>query len=102
VQLEKDQKDALKEVLLKHHNVFAWDEETLGRTTLLEHTVPTGDHPPIVQYQYPIPAVAKEAMREQVDDMVRNNIVRDSSSNGLCINSGTKFKLILQRDKTIV
>jgi hypothetical protein len=66
--------------LLKHHKVFAWDENILGRTTILEHEVPTGDHPPIVQYQYPIPAVAKEAMREQVEDMVRKNIVRDSSS----------------------
>jgi hypothetical protein len=65
---------------LKRHEAFAWDDDTLGRTTVLEHSVPTGDHPPIQQYQYPIPSIAKEPMREQVNDMIKKNIVRDSTS----------------------
>jgi hypothetical protein len=79
--LSSEQKVLLGNVLLKHHAQFAWDEETLGRTHILEHSVPTGSHPPIVQPQYPIPSMAQEAMREQVQDMVDKNIIRDSSSN---------------------
>ena len=79
--LSSDQKVLLGNVLLKHHDQFAWDEETLGRTHILEHAVPTGSHPPIVQPQYPIPSVAQSAMREQVQDMLDKNIIRDSSSN---------------------
>jgi hypothetical protein len=79
--LSAEQKILLGNVLLKHHTQFAWDEETLGRTHVLEHSVPTGSHLPIVQPQYPIPSVAQEAMREQVQDMVDQGIIRDSSSN---------------------
>jgi hypothetical protein len=80
VNLSSAQRVALKLVLLKRHDAFAWDNDTLGRTTILEHTVYTGDHPPIQQYQYPIPSIAKEPMREQVNEMIKKNIVRDSSS----------------------
>jgi hypothetical protein len=79
--LSHDNQVKLQSVLLRHHNQFAWDDNTLGRTDILEHSVPTGDHPPIVQRQYPIPTVAQDAMREQVQDMVDKNIIRESNSN---------------------
>ncbi len=71
----------LQNVLLRHHDQFAWDENTLIRTDILEHSVPTGDQPPIVQRQYPIPTVAQDAMREQVQDMLDKKIIRESNSN---------------------
>ena len=70
----------LRKVLTSHYDAFAWDEDTLGRTEVLVHKVPTGDHPPIVQRQYAIPTVAQEAMREQVKEMLEKNVIRDSES----------------------
>ena len=78
--LTSDQKLSLKAVLYNHHDKFAWGDSVLGRTNLVEHRVPTGDNRPVEQYQYPIPSVAREAMRDQVQDMLDKNIIRDSSS----------------------
>ena len=78
--LNDDQRNKLLAVLYKNHNYFAWDENSLGRTNLVEHKVPTGDSKPIEQYQYPIPTIAKEAMREQVEDMLKKGIIQDSAS----------------------
>lgn len=70
----------LRKILLKNYDCFAWDEETLGRTEVLVHKVPTGDHPSIRQRQYAVPTVAQEAMREQVEEMLKKKVIRESNS----------------------
>ena len=44
------------------HNCLQWED--VGRTTLVEHEINTGDDRPIAQRQYQIPSIAKESLIE--------------------------------------
>ena len=78
--LTQIQRDMLSKVLLKNQKAFLWDAKEIGRTKLIEHTIPTGNHEPIHQKQYPIPSVARERMEQQIDEMLKNKFIRPSSS----------------------
>ena len=58
--LSDSQRERLLAVLWKNSDAFQWNPNELSRTSLVEHSIPTGDHKPIQQKQYPIPSVAKE------------------------------------------
>jgi len=73
--------DQMVEVILGRSSACQWNEnDPPGRTKLVEHTVPTGNADPVVQKQYPIPQVAKAALNEQIDQMLKDNIIRPSNS----------------------
>ena len=63
--LTVEQRSMLEVVLTMHENVFQTAEGGVGRTKLVEHSVPTGDHKPIVTKQYPLPTVAMDEIRKQ-------------------------------------
>ena len=70
----------LRAVLIKNFDAFQWNPNEIGRTNLVEHSIPTGDSKPIQQRQYPIPSVARDFLRKQVDEMLENKFIRPSSS----------------------
>ena len=79
--LTSDQVVELRALLLKYHRVFQWNaDETTGRTNLAVHRINTGNAEPIMQRQYPIPQAAKQAMRDQVFDMLKKQIISESNS----------------------
>ena len=78
--LEVSQRDQLRTLFCRHVNAFQWSSTETGRTKLVEHSVPTGEHPPIQQRQYSIPSIAREPLAKQVDDMLASGIIRHSSS----------------------
>jgi hypothetical protein len=47
--LPSDIAEQLKKLLIKHGSVFASSDDDLGRTTLVEHSIDTGDAAPITQ-----------------------------------------------------
>ena len=57
-----------------------WEGEEIGKTKLMQHVIPTGDHKPIRQKQYPIPSIAREKMTQQVNEMLENELIRPSNS----------------------
>lgn len=67
-------------VLSMNESVFQWDKSSLGRTKLVEHYVNTGDNRPVQQKQYPIPTVAYDEIRKQTAQMLKDKIIRPSSS----------------------
>ena len=69
----------LKALLIKHYEVFQWGDDVLGCTKLITHSIPTGSALPIIQKQYPIPSVAKEAMRKQVKIMLEQGVIEESN-----------------------
>ena len=79
-QLTLSQKNQLLEVVKHNHSSFQWDPTQLSRTRLVEHAIPTGNHPPIRQKQYSIPSVAREPMIEQVNEMLSVDAIRPSKS----------------------
>ena len=80
INLSSLERDEIIKLLVCHFDEFQWDPDTIGRTHMVEHCIDTGTSVPIVQRQYPIPTVAKDAMRAQVKDMLRKGFIRESSS----------------------
>lgn len=78
--INAEQRSQLLAVIANKADAFKWNSDELGRTTLVEHTIPTGDHKPVQQKQYPIPSIARDHLREQVADMLSKGIIRPSSS----------------------
>jgi hypothetical protein len=66
-------------ILVENYHLFQWNDGPPGCTPFAMHSIPTGDSLPIVQRQYPIPTVAQDALRSQVADMLRTNIIRPAS-----------------------
>ena len=61
-ELEPAQQKELEEFLLTSDDVFSLDEDELGHTSLVHHTVDTGDHQPIKQPPRRLPCGAAEVM----------------------------------------
>lgn len=78
--LTEDQLARLRAVLLRNHAAFQWNPDQIGRTNLVEHKIPTGDNKPVQQRQYQIRSIAKEAVAGQVDEMLKNKIIRPINS----------------------
>ena len=64
-------RDQMAEVILKNSEAFLWNPNELGATKLVQHSIPTGNAPPVVQKQYQIPSAAKESAEQQVNNMLK-------------------------------
>ena len=74
--------DQVKEiaVLLDADDVFALDESELGQTSLVTHSINTGDHPPIKQQSRRTPFCHKEKISQLVNDVLEKKVIQPSSS----------------------
>ena len=70
----------LKEVLAESTDVFALDDSELGCTSLVQHSIDTGDHHPVKQQPYRTPVVYREKIESMVSDMRKQGIVKPSNS----------------------
>lgn len=61
-------------------HVFAVHENDFGHTTVVKHHNPTGDAPPIRDRYRPVPPKLFAELRELLQEMVDNKVVRESSS----------------------
>lgn len=52
----------------------------LGLTSVIEHTIDTGDAKPIRQRQYPLSPVMQKHLRKEIDELLRLNIIQPSKS----------------------
>ena len=59
--------------------MFAVDDSELGRTSLVQHTIDTGDHPPIKQQPRRTPFVQREQISKLINEM-QQRVVQPSAS----------------------
>ena len=52
----------------------------LGHTTVLEHTINTGTHPPVHQKLYPVPFAQRKVIQDHIDKMLKQGVIRPSNS----------------------
>lgn len=78
--LNQTQQERVDRFLAKWKCVFAQDEEDFGRTSVVQHQIPTGDAPPSRERYRPIPPKLYQELRSMLQDMVDKGIVRESSS----------------------
>ena len=71
---------AFREFLLRNKEVFAIHSADLGSYTGYEHTINTGDHPPIHSRPYRVPYAHKEEVRRQIQELVDNKIIEPTNS----------------------
>ncbi|UYV80241.1 K02A2.6-like [Cordylochernes scorpioides] len=70
-------KEQLKQVLEKYADLFS---SGLGRSNLAKHRIDTEGAKPIKHKPYRVSAKEQEIIKEQIDEMLRDGIIRPSSS----------------------
>ena len=64
----------------KYRDVFAFPGDQLGRTSLVQHVIDTGDAMPIKQRPYRASPYVKKEIDRQVDEVLENGIIQESVS----------------------
>ena len=78
--LDESQKQQLTQFLLKSEDVFSLDDSDLGHTSLVYHSVDTGDHTPIKQPPRRIPFSQRELVSKMIEEMQQKGVVQPSTS----------------------
>ena len=78
--LSAEEGEQLQAAIYEFSDVFAVDDTELGCTDLVQHSIDTGNHPPIRQQPYRTPVVRRQKMNEMVSDMREQGVVQPSSS----------------------
>lgn len=60
----------MKDLFNNYRDVFAFSDDQLGRTSLVQHTIDTGDAKPIKQRPYRTTPKHKQEIDRQVNDML--------------------------------
>ena len=75
--LSREEKEKLRKVFLEFSDVF---ENTLGHTTVLSHSINTGNSPPIKQRLRRLPYAHREEADKQIKDMLAQGVIEPSES----------------------
>ena len=78
--LTEIQQSQLTNLLQKYRDVFAFTSAELGRTDLVQHTIDTGDSPPVRQRPYRTSPVNRQEIDRQVEEMLEQGIIDHSTS----------------------
>ena len=78
--LTNDQREQLYHLLVASADIFGDKNDGLGRTGCVEHTIDTGNHPPIRQPYRRIPAGRGEQAHQLIQNMLKKDVIRPSSS----------------------
>lgn len=78
VTLNQTERESIMKVLNKFRKVFAFNDNELGRTNLVDHSIDTGDSKPIHLRPYRIPHSQRKLLESQIETMCANGIVRPS------------------------
>jgi hypothetical protein len=78
--LTNEQRSRLVSLLTAYADIFAGDNTDLGRTSKIQHSIHTGDAPPIRQPPRRIPVHQRQQVTELVDDRLKNDIIERSTS----------------------
>ena len=66
--------------MLNSVDVFALDDSELGRTSLVQHTIDTGDHPAIKQPTRRTPFIQRDKIAQMIEEIQDRGVVQPSSS----------------------
>ena len=80
IPLTDEQCAQLRETLLRNIAVFADDPKRTPTTTLAQHRIDTGSHPPVSVPPYRVPPSQRALIDQQAQEMLENGVIRPSSS----------------------
>ena len=80
VSLHQKDQVKLKELVEEYSELFALNSAELGCTTLIEHSINTGDHQPIKQLPRRVPHSLRAKVSQHVQEMLEQGVVTPSHS----------------------
>ena len=78
--LPPEEQGCLKDLIRSYADVFALNSGELGTTDVVEHTINTGDHPPIKQPLRRTPFSLRAKMDQLVQEMLSQGVIEQSKS----------------------
>ena len=78
--LHPEQQQQLRDLIISYSDVFALNASELGTTTLVTHTIDTGDSRPVKQPVRRTPFALRSKVDELVQDMLYQGVVEPSKS----------------------
>ena len=78
--LSEQEREEMLTLLLMYEDVLADKDEELGRTALVQHSIDTGDAPPIKQQVRSIPVARQHEVRKLLDEMLQKDVIQPSAS----------------------
>lgn len=78
--LNEEEKKALFECCSKYPDIFHLEGDTLSCTNAIQHSIDTGNSPPINVKSYRFPECHKEEVDSQIKKMLEQNIIKPSTS----------------------
>ena len=78
--LNEEQLNHVKKLITKHSERFQMPDELLESTNAAMHSISTVDEQPIFSKQYRFPSAHKEEITKQVNELLRNKIIKPSQS----------------------
>ena len=78
--LTSDQQQQLEQLILDSADVFSLTDSDLGHTSIVKHTIDSGDHQPIKQHPRRMPFIRRNKIVELVNDMTDRGVVQPSTS----------------------
>ena len=73
-------KKKLHELMEKYRHIFAQSDNELGRTSLVEMKLNTGDHPPVKRRPYQTPFSQRPLLEKHLEGLLEAGIIRPSVS----------------------
>jgi len=78
--LSKEQRDQFRQLIREYADVFAEDENALGRTDEIQHEIKLTNETPVKQAHYRVAHNKKKFLDEEVQRMLKQGIVVESDS----------------------
>ena len=80
IPLTTAQREKLKTMLIRNIAAFAGNPKRTSTTTLAQHHIDTGTHPPVYVPPYRTSPAQRQVIVEQAQDMLENGVIRPSNS----------------------
>jgi len=78
--ITNQQESQLRKILQKYQMVCAVEGTKLGVTNIVKHQIPTGDQEPISQKPYKIDDKKRKIIKEEINKMLKDGIIKESQS----------------------
>ena len=78
--LSGEQISKFEKLLTAYEDIFVGPDGKLGSTTLTEHCIETGDHPPIKLHPRRLPIAQREVVQKELDKMETQGLIECSDS----------------------
>ena len=73
--LSPDKRQTIIDILMEFSDIFAFDSRNIGNCRLLEHTIDTGDNPPVNAHPYRASRTQKDFIQKQINEWLEMGII---------------------------